>query len=476
MNANPSPSEYTVPAQINGIDVILKRDFQVSSPSTGKGLYLCSSASPEDAIIAVSAAQAAYTLWRFTLPGARRDILLRAAAAMESRAQELGQYMIDETGSSSFWAQDFNIPLAADILRDVAGRVSNIVGMVPTTNEVGRSSIVLKEPYGVIMAVAPWNAPYILGVRSIAYAIAAGNTAILKGSELSPRCFWAIGDIFRQAGLPPGVLNVIIHKPSDAAAVTRAVIQDPRVKKINFTGSTSVGRIISELAGRHLKPVLLELGGKAPAVVWKDADLELAAEECAKGAFLHSGQVCMATERIVVHRDVFERFHNILAAATHKLFPKAKVLINKASVVKNKWLVEDALSKGARVLYGDFDSKSSVDMGPIILEGVKDGMGIYHTETFGPVVFLIAIDTEEEALRIANDTEYGLTSAVFTEDLRTGLRFAKGIEAGACHINSMTVHDESSLPHGGMKGSGYGRFGSIGLDEWLVTKTVTYKD
>jgi acyl-CoA reductase-like NAD-dependent aldehyde dehydrogenase len=267
-----------------------------------------------------------------------------------------------------------------------------------------------------------------------------------------------------------------MHKPSNAAAVTRALIEDPKVKKVNFTGSTAVGRIISELAGRNLKPVLLELGGKAPSIVWKDANLKLAAEECAKGAFLHSGQVCMATERVLVHRDIVESFQVLLAAATQKMFSEARVLINKASVVKNKRLVEDALSRGARASYGRLNTDSDLHMAPIILKYVKEGMDIYHIETFGPVVFLIEIDSEEEALRIANDTEYGLTSAVFTEDLRTGLRLAKGIEAGACHINSMTVHDETSLPHGGMKGSGHGRFGSIGLDEWVVTKTVTYMD
>jgi acyl-CoA reductase-like NAD-dependent aldehyde dehydrogenase len=273
-------------------------------------------------------------------------------------------------------------------------------------------------------------------------------------------------------------LNVIAHKSSDAAAVTKALIEHPSVKKINFTGSTTVGRIIAELAGRNLKPVLLELGGKAPAIVWKDADLKLAAAECAKGAFLHSGQICMSTERIIVHKAVAQQFEDKFKAAAKQIFPNAGVLINGAGVEKNKRLLRDAVSKGAALLNGSIDTQEATEtrMAPIIVKGITPSMDIYQTESFGPTVSLFEVETEEEALRLANDTEYGLSSAVFTEDLRTGLRFAKAIEVGACHINSMTVHDETALPHGGMKNSGYGRFGAVGLDEWVRTKTVTFKE
>lgn len=322
------------------------------------------------------------------------------------------------------------------------------------------------------------NAAYILGFRAITYAIAAGNTAVLKATELSPRCSWAIGDVFREAGLPDGVLNVIAHRPSDAVAVTKAIIEHPAVKKINFTGSTGVGKAIAEVAGRNLKPVLLELGGKAPAIVWEDADLALAARECAVGSFLHSGQICMSTERVIVHKKVASKFEEEFKEATKNMFGGAQVLINKAGVERNKRLLKDAVSKGATLLNGDLDAKeeSETRMQPIIVKGVKPDMAIYATESFGPTVSMIEVETEEEALRLANDTEYGLASAVFTEDLRRGLRLAKGIETGAVHINNMSVHDEPALPHGGAKQSGYGRFGSVGLDEWVRTKTVTFKN
>lgn len=313
------------------------------------------------------------------------------------------------------------------------------------------------------------------------FPIAAGNTVILKGTELSPRVMWGICSVLQEAGVPAGVVNLLVHEPSAAAAITSSLIASPEIKKINFTGSTVVGRIIAKLAGEHLKPVLLELGGKNPAIVWEDADLDLAAIECAKGSFLNAGQICMATDRILVHKAVRPQFEEKLKKAIDTVFggpsAEAPVLIHAPSVEKNKKLLKDAVSKGAKVLYGDVNAEepSRTRMRPVVISDVKENMDIYQTESFGPSVALYEIETEEEALRIANDTEYGLSSAVFTEDLRRGLRFAKQIETGAVHINHMTVHDESALPHGGAKASGYGRFNSFAINEWVRTKTVTFK-
>jgi acyl-CoA reductase-like NAD-dependent aldehyde dehydrogenase len=325
------------------------------------------------------------------------------------------------------------------------------------------------------------NAPYILGIRSVVFPIAAGNSVILKGTELAPRVMWAICSVLHEAGLPDGVVNLLVHEPSAAAAITGSLIANPEIKKINFTGSTVVGRIIAKLAGENLKPVLLELGGKNPAIVWEDADLDLAAIECAKGAFLNAGQICMATDRILVHKKVRAEFEEKLKKAIEMVFggpeADAPVLIHAPSVEKNKKLLHDAVSKGAKVLYGDINAEepTKTRMRPVVISEVTPNMDIYLTESFGPSVALYEIETEEEALRIANDTEYGLSSAVFTEDLRRGIRFAKQIETGAVHINHMTVHDEANLPHGGTKASGYGRFNSFGINEWVRTKTVTFK-
>ncbi|KAH6692632.1 Aldehyde/histidinol dehydrogenase [Plectosphaerella plurivora] len=469
---------YTVPFFIDGKEVTSESTFDVTSPATGKVTHQCSGASEADAKAAVDAAVKALPAWRRLPPAKRRNYFLKAADIMESRKEELAGYMVEETGGAPSWA-DFNLNTTIDLIRDVGGRLATIEGSVVNTASENVSAMVLKEPFGVVLAIAPWNAPYILGARSIAFPMAVGNTVVFKASELSPRVMWGIVSCFHQAGIPNGVLNMIAHAPKDASAVTTALIANPAIKKINFTGSTGVGRIIAKLAGEHLKPVLLELGGKAPAIVWEDADLSLAAVQCTLGAFLHGGQICMSTERIIVHKAVRGQFEKELAGAMGNIFPAegdAPVLITDVAVGKTTKLVRDALDKGASVVAGEVPTgETKARMRPIAIGGVTQQMDIFATESFGPSVAIYEVETEEEALRLANDTEYGLSSAVFTADLSRGLRFAREIEAGAVHINSMSVHDEPGLPHGGAKASGYGRFNaSAGLEEWVRTKVVTF--
>ncbi|KAI0855872.1 Aldehyde/histidinol dehydrogenase [Xylaria cubensis] len=468
---------YTVPFVINGEERFAKDTYKVKSPVTGEAIHLCGVATESEANAAVEAAAAAATAWRDSTTSTRRDVLLKAAEIIERRRPELAQYLVDEIGQSEVWA-GFNLNVAIDLIKDAAGRVGTLGGFVPRPSDPNTGAMVWREPYGVVLAIAPWNAPYILGTRSVLYPIAAGCTVVLKGTELAPRVMHAITSVFHEAGLPKGVLNFISTSPANAPVVTEALIANPHVKKINFTGSTAVGRIIGKMAGQYLKPVVLELGGKAPAIVWEDANLDLAAECCSRGAFLNSGQICMSTERIIVHRKVSEAFQGKLRDAVTKMWPEALVHINPQGVEKNKKLVQDATNKGASILTGDINvqESSNTRLRPIVIAHVTPEMDIYKQESFGTTVSLLEVDSEEEALRIANDTEYGLSSAVFTEDLRIGLRFAKNIETGAVHINDMSVHDEAALPHGGAKASGYGRFNaSAGLDEYLRTKTVTWK-
>ncbi|CAG8042190.1 unnamed protein product [Penicillium olsonii] len=471
----------TTPLIINNESVETDIKFEVHHPATGELGSYCAGASVEDAKRAVDNAQAAFPAWSKTKPYERRDLLLKAADIMSSRKEELIQYQREETGAGRpFTEHTFN--MGVNFIKDFAGRIPTIEGVVPNINREGEGAIVYKEPYGVILSIAPWNAPYILGVRAVALPLAAGNTVVFKGSELSPKCFWVLGDIFRQAGLPAGCLNVIFNQTADAPAVTNALIAHPSVRKVNFTGSTMVGSIIASTAGKYIKPVLLELGGKASAVVLDDADLDKAAMNCAIGSFMHSGQICMSTERIVVQRGIADAFRQKLAETAEKLFGKdapALVLVNAAAVAKNKKLVGDAVSRGADVLFGDANANESIDTGmrPVIVENVTKEMDLYATESFGPTVSLITVDTEDEAIALANDTEYGLTASVFTSNLFRGLRVAKQIDSGAVHINAMTVHDEPVLPHGGWKSSGFGRFGGTsGYDEFLQTKTVTWQE
>ncbi|KAM0415897.1 hypothetical protein ACHAPT_013159 [Fusarium lateritium] len=481
-NGSSEQATNTIPFVINGKDVTSTSTFAVNNPATGKKLWDASSVSTSEAIGAVDAAQAAFVSWSHTKPSFRRDILLRAADLFVSRKEELLSYQSQETGAGRQF-MEININATAQILRDIGGRIEAAVeGSVPATAEEGSHAIVVKEPYGVVLAIAPWNAPYVLGARSVAFALATGNTTVLKGSELSPRVFWAIGDIFREAGLPDGCLNIIYHRPADAAAVTEALIAHPAIKKINFTGSTVIGSIIASLAGKHVKPLLLELGGKASAIVLKDADLKKAAASCAVGAFIHGGQVCMSTERILVHVSIAQDFTAALKEATQKLFSSESppfVLVNSTAVQKNKRLIADAVSKGATALLGSAEAAEDqpTKMRPIIISGVSKDMDIYYTESFGPTVSLLTFETEEEALAVANDTDYGLSGAVFSENLKAAMRVARKYESGAIHINSMTVHDEASLVHGGAKKSGYGRFNAAqGLGEFLRYKTITWRE
>ncbi|KAI1264827.1 aldehyde dehydrogenase [Xylariaceae sp. FL1019] len=469
---------HTVPFYINGEELMPEKTFALKSPTDGSVISHSGIATVSDANAAVEAAAAALPAWRDMDTGARRDIFLKAADVMKRRQSELAGYMGDELGTGSDWS-GFCTGLCIGLFKDVAGRISSIEGSVPKLEDPTRSAMVWREPYGVVLAIAPWNGSYPLGTRAVLYPLAAGCTVVLKGSELSPRAMHGIVSVLHEAGLPPGVLNFITTDSANAAAVTESIIANPHIKKVNFTGSTAVGRLIAKVAGQHLKPLVLELGGKAPAIIWEDADLDNAAHHCSVGAFLNSGQVCMSTERLIVHKSISEKFAEKLREKASEIWSKPCVLITEQAVEKNKKLLSDATSKGASVVFGDVNAEESnkSHMRPVIISQITSEMDIYKQESFGPTVSMIEVESEEEALRVANDTEYGLTSSVFTEDLRRGFRFAKGIEAGAVHINSMTIHDETALPHGGAKASGYGRFNaSLGIEEYLRTKNVTWRN
>lgn len=474
-----------VPFFLDGEAKTTDTTFDVISPITNKACWKSSSATVGDVDAAVASAAKAFKSWSKTKPAHRRDILLKAAQIIQDEKDESFAYSSTETGAAES-IFGFEYHLAYEACLSTAGLISSVRGSIPTPADEGRSALLVKEPFGVCLAIAPWNAPHILGMRSVLGPIAMGNTVILKGPEASPATYWHWVDILHRAGLPPGVLNTIYARPQDAVEITNALVANPAVKKVNFTGSTMVGASIASLCGKYLKPCLMELGGKAPSIVCADADLANAALWCAVGAFEHVGQICMSTERIIVESTVAEEFKQKLSTQLEQMFTKerpALVLFNANSVKKNKELLKDALSKGAKTVFGDAEAEedSNTRMRPVVIENVKESMSLYHTESFGPSVSLFVIpageDFEEKALELANDTDYGLASAVFTEDLRKGLRLARGIETGAVHINSMSVHDEAALAHGGAKKSGFGRFNSKeGLEEWVRTKAITWKD
>jgi benzaldehyde dehydrogenase (NAD) len=419
-----------------------------------------------DSVQAIAAsADAAFAAWSATGPNARRALLNQAADAIEARAGAFVETMREELRASEPWAR-FNVMLGAGMVREAAALTTQITGEVIPSDKPGLLSLALREPVGVILGIAPWNAPVILGCRAIATPLACGNTVILKASERCPRTHGLIVEAFADAGFPDGVVNLVTHAANQATEVVGALIDHPAVKRINFTGSTEVGRIIAERAAKNLKPVLLELGGKAPLIVLADADIEEAVKAAAFGAFMNAGQICMATERIIVVEAVADEFARLLAEKAASM-PKAAVgqAVDEDHVTKVETLIADALAKGAR----------QIASGPAaVLDHVTAAMRLYRDESFGPVVGIIRVTGEEEAVRVANDSEYGLAASVFTRDAARGLQVARRIRSGICHINGPTVQDEPQMPFGGLGASGYGRFGGkAGIDAFTELRWIT---
>jgi benzaldehyde dehydrogenase (NAD) len=421
----------------------------------------------------------AFAAWAGQGPNARRALLYRAADALEARKDQFVTAMMDEVGATAGWAM-FNLKLASSMTREAAAITTQIGGEVIPSDKPGCLAMALREPVGVILGIAPWNAPIILGVRAIATPLACGNTVILKASERCPRTHELIVEAFREAGFADGVVNGISNAPKDAADVVGALIDHRAVRRVNFTGSTAVGRIIARRCAEWLKPCLLELGGKAPLIVLEDADLDEAVKAAAFGAFMNQGQICMSTERIIVVDAVAEDFARRFAAKAGSLAsgdPRAGktplgAVVNLGTVDHVNALIEDATSRGAKIIAGG--KATSVLMAATVVDRVTAAMSLYREESFGPVVALIRARDEADAIRIANDSEYGLAAAVFTRDTARGLRVARQIRSGICHINGPTVHDEAQMPFGGVGASGYGRFGGkAGIDQFTELRWIT---
>jgi benzaldehyde dehydrogenase (NAD) len=320
----------------------------------------------------------------------------------------------------------------------------------------------------------------ILAVRAIALPLACGNTVVLKGSEICPATHGLIIEAMQEAGLPRGTVNFVTNAPADAGAIVEAMIAHPAVRRVNFTGSTRVGRLIAEQCARHLKPSVLELGGKAPFVVLDDADIDAAVNGAIFGAFANSGQICMSTERIIVDEKIADTFVERLAARA-KALPlgdprKGPVVlgsvVDMSTVERCNALIDDALAKGAKLVCG---GKAETTLMPAtLLDRVTPDMRIYHDESFGPVKPIVRVRSEEEAIACANDNPYGLSAAVFSRDTARAMNVAGRIESGICHINGPTVHDEAQMPFGGVKDSGFGRFGGkAGINEFTELRWIT---
>lgn len=451
------------------------------NPYTGDVYATVAAAGPEDVTRAVDAAAAASDSWAATPPSARARIFLKAADILEARTDEGASVMAQEVGGVRPWAE-FNLQLAADIMRSAAAAATAPQGEVLATNLPGKYSLGLRQPFGVVAAISPWNAPFILGTRAIAIPLAVGNTVVMKPSEDAPlACGLFLADVLLEAGIPDGVLNVVTNAREDANDVVSTLISDNRVRCVNFTGSTKVGRIIGTLAAQNLKPAVLELGGKNSLVVLKDADLEYAASAATFGSFMNAGQICMSVDRVLVDQSVAEEFTARFAEKVSKLptgdpaDPATFIgpQVNQSAADRQYGLIDDAVAKGATVATGGQRLRNAL-VPATVLTGITEDMRVFDEEIFGAATTVLPVAGAEEAVRLANNTNYGLTAGVITENLSEGIEVAQRLRTGIAHVNDQPVQDEPMAPFGGIKESGYGKFGGqAGINSFTELRWVT---
>lgn len=430
---------------------------------------------------AANVAAASFPKWSRTPPTERRAILNRAADLLAGRAEDFVTVIKMEIGGTRAWVE-LNCRLGASILREAAAMTTQIAGEVIPSDQPGSLALAMRQPCGVVLSIAPWNAPIVLSVRALAMPLACGNTVVFKASELCPRTHAMVAATLREAGVPEGALAVVHNAEEEAEAVVETLIAHPAVRRVNFTGSTRVGRVIAELCARNLKKCLLELGGKAPLIALPDAELDAAVEAAAFGAFFHQGQICMSTERLIVHETLAAEFIARLREKAERMAlpdrtgeAEIGAMISEQAAGRVKALVDDAVTKGATLVAGGRQTGAYLE--PTILDGITPNMRVYYEETFGPVASIIRYADIDEAVSIANDTEYGLAAAVFGRDVGRALAVARQIESGICHVNRATIHDEPQMPFGGVKASGYGRFGGrAGMEEFTELRWITVQD
>ena len=454
--------------------------FDDTDPFTGEVVARVPAGGEADATAAVEAADRAFAEWSQSPPALRQSVLLRAADILEARRDEVVALLARETGCT-FGFGMFQMGFVPGLFRQAAGIAYAPVGEVLPSDLPGAFAMGLRRPVGVVGAIAPWNAALILSARAIAAPLALANTVVLKPSEESPIAGGLIwGEIFEEAGLPPGVLNVVTHARGEAGPIGDVFTSHPAVRRINFTGSTATGRKLAEAAGRNLKRVVLELGGHNPLVVLADADLEYAVDASAFGAFLHQGQICMSARRIIVERPIADAFTERLAAKTAGLKagdPKEPdtiigPLITEDALATVKGRVADAVAKGARVLAGG-EAVGACYRATLITDVPADSE-LATLETFGPVAAIEVVDSAEEAIDRANATSYGLSAGILTSDSDRGLALAESLQAGIVHVNDQPVGDEPQMPFGGVRDSGWGRFGgTAAIAEFTELRWIT---
>jgi aldehyde dehydrogenase (NAD+) len=464
---------------INGQWVTPAGTFDDMNPSDGSVWAKARDGGTSEARSAIDAAHAAFPAWSTLMFQERAEYMLKIADIIKRRQTD---YAIANQGEAGGWFGKgmFEAGYAVEVFRAAAAMCYQSVGEI-LPSEHGKLSTAQRVPMGVISVISPWNMPCILTARGFAFPMAAGNTIVLKPSEDTPFCgglFFA--EVLEEAGVPPGVFNVVTSSRDRVAEMGDELVENPLIKGISFTGSTPVGRSIAAKAGAHLKKCCVELGGKDSLIVLDDADMERATSSASFGGFMHQGQICMSVEKVLVHESIYHDFLAQLKARVAKLKmgdtgDKSNVigpLINDRQVERVASQIEDAVAKGAKVEIGGGVSGRFVQ--PTILTNVDTSMKVWQDETFGPVVVVVPFSTDDEAIALNNDTEYGLSSGIITRNEARALAMSKRLETGMCHVNCSSVNDEPHVPFGGSKASGVGRHGGRwSMETFTETRWIT---
>ena len=435
--------------------------FEVLNPLDDSPYAYAAKGSGNDVRQAVAAAKAAFTSFKETTPTERERWLLRVAEIMEVRQKDLVDCLIDEIGSPVQKAM-FEFTKGLTMIRAAAGMCRNVRGETIPSDRPGTFSMSIREPLGVVAVITPFNVPLIKTTRLVANALAVGNTVVHLPSEMAPHLSLIFAEIVAEAGIPEGVYNVVTGM---GAEIGDDLTSHKDIDFVTFTGSTVVGQHINEICAKNRTPNTLELGGKSPTIVLADADLDKVMPLAARSVFMFAGQACIASSRFYVERPLYDEFVKQFSFIIGKLGmgdlrdPNTVIApaISPRQRERIKSHIDDARAKGANVIGGEWEGNRCQ---PTLLTDVSEDMAVCRTETFGPVTAIYPIDSYEEGLEKANDTEYGLSSAIFTKDIDKAFHFARNSNAGMCHINGPTIHDEAHVPFGGNGESGVGREGT----------------
>ena len=443
------------------IDAVGGATFEVLNPLDDSHYAYAAKGTGDDIVKAVAAAKAAFTSYKETTPTERERWLLRIAEIMEARQKDLVDCLIDEIGSPVKKAM-FEFTKGLTMVRAAAGLCRNVRGETIPSDRPGTFSMSIREPLGVVAVITPFNVPLIKTTRLVANALAVGNTVVHLPSEMAPHLSLIFAEIVAEAGIPDGVYNVVTGM---GAEIGDDLTSHKDIDFLTFTGSTVVGQHINEICAKNKTPNTLELGGKSPTIILADADLDKVMPLAARSVFMFAGQACIASSRFYVERPLYDEFVKRFSIIIGKLGmgdlrdPNTVIapVISPRQRERIKNHIDDARAKGANVIGGKWDGNRCQ---PTLLTDVSEDMAVCRTETFGPVTAIYPIESYEEGLEKANDTEYGLSSAIFTKDIDKAFHFVRNSNAGMCHINGPTIHDEAHVPFGGNGESGVGREGT----------------